>query len=277
MNWTYNWAIRNIFANLIMPPGLWIIFGLFALVLLRRRKKLQFTLLGILLTLIWITSTSVCGQFFYQISDRWMKWPSPIDISSLPVESSMNSETNFHNSGRAIVILGGGIRRGAKDVPQYGFQDISPEAMERLRMGARLAKKTGAPILVTGGRPDRNDIEDKSEGELMAQILIDELQTKVSWIENQSQNTQENAYFSAKILKEHHVQTIYLVTQEWHIPRATYIFQKSGLTVIPAPVGFIYHDGWTPLDFVPSNDGYATIRNIWHESLGQVWFRLQNW
>ena len=54
-------------------------------------------------------------------------------------------------SPQAIVILGGGVRRGALDLPQYQNQDVSKEAMESLRMGARLAKVTQLPILVTGG------------------------------------------------------------------------------------------------------------------------------
>ncbi len=54
---------------------------------------------------------------------------------------------------QAIVILGGRRRKAALETPpNYQQQDLSSGSIERLRYGARLARQTKLPILVTGGR-----------------------------------------------------------------------------------------------------------------------------
>ena len=50
---------------------------------------------------------------------------------------------------QAIVILGGDTLRGASQTP---IVHLGPLSLERVRAGALLARRTGLPILVTGGR-----------------------------------------------------------------------------------------------------------------------------
>jgi len=50
---------------------------------------------------------------------------------------------------QAIVILGSGMRA---DATEYGADAPSAMTLERLRYGAHLAKRTGLPVLVSGGR-----------------------------------------------------------------------------------------------------------------------------
>ena len=157
----------------------------------------------------------------------------------------------------------------------YQNQDISAGQMERLRMGARLAKVTHLPILVSGGRPDKVNADDLPEGKLMAIVIEKELQTPVKWIEEQSNTTQENAQFSAKILKQNQIDTIYLVTHVWHMPRSNRIFEKEGLKVIPVSLGYQYKDSLTPLDYIPKGEGLTKTREIWHELLGTIWYQLR--
>lgn len=297
--WTWSWAFRNIVAELLMPPMLWISFGLFFLIFLRNRRKIQFTLVGFMFLLLGLTSSTFFSQMVYQMTDRWMAWPKPLDLASLKIhpshsilleehlslpksqqipqalQQSVVKAENQALSPQAIVILGGGVRRGALDLPQYQNQDVSLEAMERLRMGARLAKVTQLPILVTGGRPDRTQVQDRPEAEIMAQVLANELGVKAKWLEVKSNTTQENASFSAKILRENHVKSIYLVSHDWHLPRATQVFEKEGFIVTPAPTGFQYQGQMTPLDYLPSVQGFAQTRHYWHEIIGRIWYALQ--
>ena len=313
--WNLGWAIRNIVAELLMPPSIWIVLGLFFLIFLRRHKKIQSILVGLMFIMIWVTTTTVFSQNLYQLSNLWMHWPKPFDLESinsqdmdnqlqkallndskqlsttLDVDTLKQTNTNIINSQtitenavrqqrtsqtqKAIVILGGGVRSGAFDLLQYQNQDVSKEAMERLRMGARIAKKSNLPILVTGGRPDRTNPKDRSEGEIMAQVLNTELGVQARWIESESQTTQENAEFSAKILKENNINSIYLVTNDWHLPRAIKIFEKEELEVISVPTGFNHKEKWTPLDYFPGGEGFNKTRQIWHESIGSLWYALR--
>jgi uncharacterized SAM-binding protein YcdF (DUF218 family) len=110
---------------------------------------------------------------------------------------------------------------------------------------------------------------------VMSMVLKQELGIEAKWLEGQSNTTQENALQSAKILNQEGIKTIYLVTHFWHMPRAKVQFQKQGFTVIEAPMGFYQKEEFTPLDFYPSNEGFQRTRWIWHELLGNLWYRLK--
>lgn len=259
-SWTIVWAARNILANSLMPPMLWLILAIFALLFFKKRRKLQYCTLALSIVLLWVTSTVVFSQAFTGWVGSLLHWPKPLIIN----ETSINPKT------QAIVILGGGVRRGAEELPDYQYQDISKEGMERLRMGARLGKYSHLPILVTGGLPDKTNTKELPEGTMMATVLEKELATPVKWIEKNSNTTQENAEFSSKILKASGIQEIYLVTHFWHMPRAYQEFTKAGLVVIPVPVGFESKEKFTPLDYLPSSAGLLRTQQVWHELLGWV-------
>jgi uncharacterized SAM-binding protein YcdF (DUF218 family) len=147
--------------------------------------------------------------------------------------------------------------------------------MERVRYGASLAKATHLPVLLAGGAPDAISINVLAESELTEKILKDEFQIETRWIENRSTTTEENAAFSAKLLKQDGITHIYLVTHFWHMPRAQAIFEKNGLKVKAAPMGFYQRGEFHPLDFYPSSIGTERTRFIWAESLGLIWYRIK--
>jgi uncharacterized SAM-binding protein YcdF (DUF218 family) len=240
-----------------------------AVLFLKKRAALQKIIIVFSVVLIWVSSTPAFVQWFTHISDVWMHWPTPLVISS-------NQQLQNHSSqSAAIVVLGGGRRKGAIESPQYQNQDLSPASLERLRMGARLARSSKLPILLTGGAPDTTTDHDLPEAEVMAQILEQEFHVKAKWLETKSQTTQENAQFSASILKRDGIQTIYLVTHFWHIPRAQKIFEQYGLKVIPVPHGFHSAETFNPTDHYPSNTAITETRLIWHELIGMIWYRLR--
>lgn len=183
------------------------------------------------------------------------------------------SQSDINNqNAQAIVILGGGRER---DAPEFGKDVVSLGTFERLRYGAYLHSKTNLPILVTGGFIDPADTP---EGLLMAQSLEQDFKISAHWQENKSRNTAENAIYTREILKTENIDTIFLVSKAWHLPRAVEIFKQQGFTVIPAPTGF---SGFNPnqsvsfYDFMPA--GYAIQTNYYalHEILGRIWYFIR--
>ncbi len=130
-------------------------------------------------------------------------------------------------------------------------------------------------MLLTGGAPARKDAKDLSEAKVMSMVLKEELGIDARWLEEQSNTTQENALQSAQILKKEGIKTIYLVTHFWHMPRAKVQFEKQGLKVIEAPMGFYQKEQYTPMDFCPSSEGMERSRWIWHELLGALWYSIK--
>lgn len=147
---------------------------------------------------------------------------------------------------QAIVILGGGTRRRA---PEYGGDTLGRLTLERVRYGARVARQTGLPVLVSGGQLLEAE---STEAALMSDALRDEYGIEVRWAERRSRNTRENARFSAPMLKEDGVGTVVLVAHAFDMPRARAEFEAAGLRTIAAPTGLSANAPLRATDFVPT-------------------------
>jgi uncharacterized SAM-binding protein YcdF (DUF218 family) len=261
--WTLSWAFRNLCAELLMPPGIWLVLALWAVIFFRKKVLWQKGVLFFALTMIWVTCTPIFSSALIHLANPLMNWPQPLQLQDLK---------KVTETPGAIVILGSGRRRGALESAQYNFQDLSKQTLERTRYGAQLAKQIGLAVLVSGGQPDRISDADQAEALVMSAVMEQEFGVKVTWTEDQSNTTQENALNSARILKAHGIKRIYLVTHFWHMPRAVMIFEQYGFTVIPAPHGYETSPRWQPLDFYPQQ--LSKTREIWHEILGMIWYRI---
>ena len=119
-----------------------------------------------------------------------------------------------------------------------------------------MAKQTNLHILVTGGAPDKTSSKDLAEAQVMKIVLEKEYSISPKWIEDQSNTTQENALHSAKMLKKDDIESVYLVTHFWHMPRAKTIFEKQGLRVLEAPMGFYPKNSLHPFRLLPQQRGF---------------------
>lgn len=170
----------------------------------------------------------------------------------------------------AIVILAGGLDRF---VPEFGGASINQRTLARVRYGAWLQRRTGRPVLVTGGA----QIDDSPpEAKLMRDTLEKEFAVPVRWTESASTTTRENAVDSRRILAAQRVQRIYLVTHALHLPRARAVFESVGFEVIPAGTGYTQ---WKPgelTDLLPSASGLAETQYAFYEGMGLLWYMLHS-
>lgn len=266
-----------------MPPGIWLWLILLPLLLVKKRELLQKFLIVFSVLMIWLTSTKYLAVQLAKALGGVITWSAPLDLKVLENKHNVNqsakqnSATNSSKQGveQAIVILGGERRSGAIEYPQYQYRNITSGAMKRVRYGLTLSQVTHLPILITGGAPDATSSNELTEAELTQKVLNNEFQIQARWLEKQSRTTEENAAFSAKILKQEGITHIYLVTHFWHMPRARAVFEKYGLKVTPTPMGFYQKDQFHPLDFYPSTAGIERVRLIWSEALGLIWYRIK--
>jgi uncharacterized SAM-binding protein YcdF (DUF218 family) len=96
----------------------------------------------------------------------------------------------------------------------------------------------------------------------------------VKWIEDQSINTQENAVFSARILKQAGIKHVLLVTDAMHMRRARIAFEQAGIQVTPAPTQFFSHSELHFFAFLPSAEGMRRSQYAVYEWLGLAWYWL---
>lgn len=235
---------------MILPPGIFCVLILICLAF-RRYKTAGRLLL-------------VTGALFYLAS-----LPATLAWLGSFLQTNPSFPLTNHDS-EAIVVLGGGHYI---NTPDYGGDTVNHLTLERLRYAARLQKQTGLPILVSGGVPFHGI---SSEAELMHAVLTREFKCKVQWVEANSRTTFENAQFSAGILKTMGIKKIALVTHTYHMPRALEAFQRSGLSVTPAPTIFFDLKPAAPTYTAWLPSANATYRNslIIHELIGRLWYHI---
>jgi uncharacterized SAM-binding protein YcdF (DUF218 family) len=139
------------------------------------------------------------------------------------------------------------------------------------RYAAKLYRRTKLPILVTGGDPESSGAAD---AERMKKSLEEEFSVPVRWVEQNANDTIQNARFSAIILKANGIDSILLVTHGWHMARSKQLFERAGFKVIPAGVELHYGTGLTVLDFLPSARGLLDSGLFFHEVIGMAWAKL---
>ncbi len=159
---------------------------------------------------------------------------------------------------QAIVILGGGVRR---DAPDYGGDTLGRYTLERVRYGARIARLTGLPVLVSGGRVFGGEAEAK----LMRDALEGEFGVPVRWMEDESRTTHENAQRSAQLLAAAGIGKVVLVTHAADVARARDEFADAGIAVIPAPTHIPSAVASDPRDWLPGMAGLETSYHALYE------------
>lgn len=174
---------------------------------------------------------------------------------------------------QAIVVLGAELRLTQ---PSAGDEaegaDIGPLSLERVRAAAALHRRTGLPLLVSGGIVGNEPV---AVGATMARSLTEDFNTPPRWVETRSRDTWENARFSAEMLGAAGIRRVYLVTHAWHMPRALLAFQRAGLAAVPAPVRV---DSWPPLswrEFMPSATAWQVSYYGFHEWVGLAFYGLR--
>jgi len=189
---------------------------------------------------------------------------SALLLGTLQRHSALDPTQLTHGCG-AIVVLAGDVQLYA---PEYGDASSGPLTLERLRYGARLARASGLPLLVSGGAP-RAGV--RSHAAMMKETLERDFDVQVRWIEDRSADTRENLEHSARILREAGISRAYLVTHAWHMPRAVAWARVAQFDVVAAPTGFRAPHEWRISSFLPTSKALRESNWALHEWLGVAW------
>jgi uncharacterized SAM-binding protein YcdF (DUF218 family) len=206
--------IKALVRAFVLPPGGLIVLLALGVVACRARPRLARALVATATSLLWLGATPIVASAYERL------------VADAPALDSTNAR-----SAQAIVVPAGGLRPAAAE---FEGATLGRLTLERVRYGARVARITELPVLVTGGagRPPR------TEGELMKSALESEFSVPVRWVENRSTNTRENAAESARLLRPRDadgVRRIILVSHGFDMRRARREFEAVGFEVVPAP------------------------------------------
>ena len=252
---------------LIYPLGLGIILLIVTLIL-EKRRKLRSALMIAALILLWLAS------------NRWVSYAlaRSLEWRYLPSETPPQAEV--------IVLLGGGTEPGD---PPRPMAEVNA-AGDRVLYAAKLYQESRAPIILTSGgnlefTSDRNSTPAEEMTEL---LLLLGVPAEAIWVQPGSQNTYEDALYSAEILSEHEIDEVILVTSAMHMPRSKALFENQGIKVIPAPTDFTitefnWHSTFRPslgeavIHLLPNASALNLTTNVLKEYIGMFIYGLRGW
>jgi uncharacterized SAM-binding protein YcdF (DUF218 family) len=243
-------ALRAVAKALVLPPLGPLLVALVGLGLLHRRPRLGRALAWSGVLLLYALSTPLVAHLLL----RGLAIPPMLDPESA-------------RSAQAIVILGGGVRQ---DAVEYGGDTLNRLTLERVRYGAKVARETRLPILVSGGTLDGGPTEAK----LMKDALEGEFGVPVRWAESVSRNTHQNAVESAAILRSEGISKVVLVAHSFDMQRAIAELRRAGIETVPAPTLLPGEDRLDYRDFIPSLSGLTTSYFALYELLANLVFEI---
>lgn len=254
---------KPIIAALILPPVPLILLILVGARLILPRRGLGFFLVFLGVTLLWLGSCQGTGRW---MQNFLLKPPMALrqdDIDRLHAQALAEGKTPH----TAIVVLGGGrVPRAA----EYGMSDLSPTSAERLRYAIWLSRQTGLPIAFSGGVGWAELDDAQSEADIASRVAQQTYGRSITWTESGSRDTRGNANLTVNLLRPAGITEIVLVTNAWHMPRALRAFQQvaGDIRITPAPMGGFSATDRPELDWLPTQEGMASVRTALHELIG---------
>ena len=248
-------VLYTVVKSLIMPPGGLIVILLFGFFLVRGVLGRIFIFVGISVFALMSIPT---------VAEKL--------ITGLESYPALQPEDLTETGADGILMLGAERYSWA---PEYGGDTVGSNSLQRLRYGAFLHRQTALPVYITGGSPPQ---EYPAVGRLMARVLEREYGIKAAGVEDRSQTTDENAAFSAEMLREDGIGRVLLVTHAWHMPRAVRAFERAGIETTPAPTYFAHREGEREGDYrdwLPSAAAFHISHFALHEYLGEAWYQLK--
>jgi uncharacterized SAM-binding protein YcdF (DUF218 family) len=242
--------MRGLIVTLAMPPVGFVLLIIIGLVLHRRWRRLG-------PGMMWVGAVGLLLLGLPIVSHN-LREALEADLPTTPPAD--------HPPG-AIIVLGGEVVRAQSE--PLGVRP-GPLTLDRLRTAAALSRRTGLPIMVSGGLTQKDTA---AVATVMRDSLRDDFRMPARWVEDRSRDTWENARFSADILRADGITSVYVVTSAWHMRRALLAFEGVGLTVTAAPTP--PDDKLAPnlSDFLPRTELWQTGYYALHEWIGYEWYR----
>ena len=168
-----------------------------------------------------------------------------------------------------VVVLGGGI---APDNNLPDHDQLSGSSLSRLIEGIRIHRLIpGSRLLLSGGAV----FGMVSEAAVMAETAVSLGVNRAElYLDKRSKDSKDQAQEVKKIVGSG---GFILVTSAAHMPRVMALFEKQGLTPIPAPTNYQVkkRQHISPGMFFPGSSNLRKAEYAIHEYLGLIWAKLR--
>lgn len=246
--------LQSLSYSSLIPPSLFILLAMVGVIFAWRWRRAGLVLATVAVACLYLAATPFVASLLIRVAIGLIARMPTLPLPAPP---------------GAIVVLSAGYwyssRPGGRDV-------VDPISLERLAGAASEQRRTGLPILVSGGRLENGD---NSLAAMMADELETDFRVAVRWREDRSRTTYENALYSAEILRRAGVPSALVVTSSWHMARALWSFYAVGYPVVAAPLADEQPFSGTLSRFLPQVTALAASNDALHELIGLVWYELR--
>jgi uncharacterized SAM-binding protein YcdF (DUF218 family) len=156
----------------------------------------------------------------------------------------------------AIVVLGSMVYPGGR---------IGPSLERRVEWAATLYKRGLAPTIICSGGIGTNPPAEAAVA--CARLVQLEVPETALLREDQSHNTEQNAAFTAAMLRVRNWHSVIVVSDGYHLYRAAQMFERTGTIVYPSPA---------VVESLPLGPLERVLREV-REVAGVCYFWLRTW
>ena len=243
---------------LALPPASLLVLILIGALLISSKPKLAKRVILFSVTALWLLSTNAFSVWFHN--------------QVIPEYPLVTAKDLKEKSVQVIVVLGGGVVVGLPG----GDQEMSKTSLERLRLGAQLARQSGLPLVFSGGSGWGAKDSKVAEADVAEKVLQDAFGIKLNYKESSSRDTQENAVNTWALLSKQGIQRIALVTHSTHMPRASAEFKKLGFEVKVAAMGQPTAGSEPILRWIPGAANLELSQSVLRELLARLIQKLRS-
>ncbi|MET0518867.1 MAG: YdcF family protein [Burkholderiaceae bacterium] len=253
--------IKPLLMVALLPPVPLLVLVAMGAGLLRQHRWIGRGLLALGLLGLWLSCCQASGDWLGRHGVGATEALSPQQMAQLLQHSRQRSDV-------AVLVLGGGAR---SYLAEYAGPSLKRYSLERLRYGVWLARRIEAPLGFSGGIGWGAHHLDRAEAQIAAHTAAEEFRLPLRWAEGRSRDTRENAANSLALLQADGIRTLVLVTHSMHMPRSLRAFRQVAegrMEIIAAPVDVIEDRPLDRSDWVPTSDGFDSVRYAVYEWLG---------
>jgi uncharacterized SAM-binding protein YcdF (DUF218 family) len=249
--------LKPYLTSIALPPTSLLLLALIGALLVNKRTKFARKIIFFSIASLWLISTNAFSVWLHE--------------QVIPAYPLVTAKELNENSVQAIVVLGGGVVTGLPG----GDQQMSKSSLERLRLGAQLARTSDLPLVFSGGSGWGANDTGTAEADVAEKVLLDAFGIRLNFKESKSRDTQENAVNTLDLLSKQGVDNIALVTHSIHMPRASNEFKKMGFTITEAAMGQPTGGGGSILSWMPNASNLEVSQSIFRELLAVFIMQLR--
>ena len=229
----------------LLPLGfLWFVVLLITLQRLVVQDRRAATLAGILTVTLTLVGSEPLGQAMMQTLE------APFQADPLAAGDAFD----------AVIVLGGGAQAGPNDVVELG------PSGDRIFLGARLFHAGRTPMLVTTGSAIEGFQQPFDSLSATTRMWRDVGVDPAAIVPvTGTRTTSEEATQCAALVRQRGWRRVGLVTSAWHLRRATGLFRRAGVDVVPLAADHRGAPSWDGLySLIPTGNGaYLQQKAMW--------------